>query len=69
MRVRNFLFIIIFNAWEYFWNFMNQHKDVPDLVLSNGELLEGTFPAAFHSHGLQLFHGLSYIYYPISCAA
>jgi len=40
MRVRNFLFIIIFNTWEY-WNFTNQHKDVPGLVLSNGELMEG----------------------------
>jgi hypothetical protein len=40
MKSRNFLDIIIFNIREYFWKFMNQHKDVPDLVLSAGELLE-----------------------------
>jgi len=33
MRVRNFLDIFVFDIWEYFWNFKNQHKDVPYLVL------------------------------------
>jgi hypothetical protein len=76
MRVRNFLDIVIFSIWEYFLNFVDQHKDAPDLVLSTGELLEGVnclrpnlFSAAFQSRGLQLFHRLFYIYYPISCTA
>ena len=74
-RVRNFLDIIVFNIWEYFWNFMNQHKDVPDLVLSTGELLEGVnclrpklLQQPFRAVNLAIQRTF-YIYYPVSCFA
>lgn len=75
MRVWNFLDIIVFNIWEYFWNFKNQHKDVPHFVLWTGELLEGVnclrpklLQQPFRAVNLAIPWTFC-IYYPVSCAA